>query len=88
MPEAEFTHRGGLITFEVVIASFELAQEVPAGLVATLRAIDLEEMDTAPTEAAGLKRILDGLHVTLRDDEQLVATALPIFDALSATYKP
>ena len=88
MPEAEFTHRGGLITFEVVIASFELAQEVPAGLVATLRAIDLEEMETAPTEAAGLKRILDGLHVTLRDDEQLAATALPIFDALSATYKP
>lgn len=37
MPETEFTHRGGRITFEVVIASFELAQEVPAGLIATLR---------------------------------------------------
>ena len=88
MPEAEFTHVGGRITFEVVIASFGLAQEVPAGLIATLRAIDLEEMDTAPAEAAGLKRLLDGLHVTLRDDEQLVAVALPLFDALSATYKP
>ncbi len=45
-------------------------------------------METAPAEAAGLKRILDGLLATLRDDEQLVATALSIFDALSATYKP
>lgn len=88
MPEAEFTHLGGRITFEVVIASFELAQEVPAGLIATLRAIDLEEMDTAPAEAAGFKRLLDGLHMTLREDEQLVAVALAIFDALSATYKP
>ena len=87
MPEAEFTHLGGRITFEVVIASFGLAQEVPAGLIATLRAIDLEEMDLAPAEAAGIKRVLDGLHVTLRDDEQLVAAALPLFDALSATYK-
>ena len=87
MAEAEFTHLGGRITFEVVIASFGLAQEVPPGLIATLRAIDLEEMDTAPVEAAGIKRVLDGLHVTLRDDEQLVAAALPLFDALSTTYK-
>ena len=87
MPEAEFTHLGGRITFEVVIASFGLAQEVPPGLIATLRAIDLEEMDTAPVEAAGIKRVLDGLHVTLRDDKQLIEAALPLFDALSATYK-
>jgi len=44
-------------------------------------------MDTAPVEAAGIKRVLDGLHVTLRDDKQLIEAALPLFDALSATYK-
>lgn len=87
MSEAEFTHLGGHITFEVLIASFGLTQEVPAGLIAMLRAIDLEEMDIAPAEAVGIKRVLDGLHLTLRDDDQLVAAALPIFDALSATYK-
>lgn len=87
MPEAEFTHVGGRITFEVLVASFGLAPDVPAGFVAALRAIDLEEMETAPAEAVGIKRLLDGLHLTIRDDDRLVAVALPFFDALSATYK-
>lgn len=87
MAEAEFTHVGGRTTFEVMIASFGLEREVPAGLVAAIRAIDLEEMETAPSEAAGIKRILDGLHVSLPDDDALVASALTLLDALSASYQ-
>ena len=70
-----------------MIASFGLEREVPAGLVAAIRAIDLEEMETAPSEAAGIKRILDGLHMSLPDDDALVAAALTLLDALSASYQ-
>jgi hypothetical protein len=87
MAEAEFTHVGGHTTFEVMIASFGLEREIPAGLVAAIRAIDLEEMETAPSEAAGIKRILDGLHLSLPDDDALVASALTLLDALSASYQ-
>ena len=87
MTDAEFTHVGGRTTFEVMITAFSLEQDVPAGLVAAIRAIDLEEMDTAPTESRGIKRILDGLLLSINDDEQLVESALVLMDALSASYQ-
>lgn len=86
MADAEFTHVGGRTTFEVLVASFGLEPEVPAGLVAAIRAIDLEEMEAAPGEAHGIKRMLDGLLLSLPDDELLVASALTLFDALAASY--
>ncbi|MHC1710891.1 MAG: chromate resistance protein ChrB domain-containing protein [Solidesulfovibrio sp.] len=86
MAEAEFTHIGGRITFEVMIASFGLARNVPAGLVNVIRAIDLEEVETAPVEIAGIKRLLDGLLISATNDEELTAIALTFFDALSSSY--
>ncbi len=87
MAQAEFTHVGGLITFEVLARSFAVLARLPERLVRVLRAIDLEEMDAAPAEAAGVKRVLDGLLLRHADDQELTARAMDVFDALLATYQ-
>jgi hypothetical protein len=84
MAEAEFTHVGGLTTFEVMVEAFGLA--VPERFRATIRAIDLGEFEPAPAEAAGVKRLLDGLLQIHSDDQKLMDQGLALFDALHASY--
>lgn len=88
MAEAEFTHQEGLITFEVMARAFGLGARIPAGLMAAVRAVDIGDPgeEGAPDEAAGLKRLLDGLLALCPDDETLVERALVVFDALAAAY--
>lgn len=86
MPEAEFTHVGGLITFEVMALAFGLEAAIPARMRETIRAIDLDGPETGPPEAAGLKRLLDGLSAVQLDDTLLTEQAIIIFDALLASY--
>ena len=86
MAEADFTHARGLITFEVLAESFRLTGAVPERMRRVLRAIDLEESDDAPAEAAGVKRMLDGLVATNADDRACMEAALAFFDTLLASY--
>ncbi len=86
MAEAEFTHVGGLITFEVITAAFGLEEAIPAQMRETIRAIDLDGPQSGPAEAAGLKRLLDGLTALHACDTQLTEQALTVFDALLASY--
>jgi hypothetical protein len=86
MDEAEFTHVGPLTTFEVVCAAFSLGASVPAGMRETIRAIDLDGLDSGPHEAGGVKRLLDGLCALAPSDEARAERALELFDALLASY--
>ena len=88
MARADFTHVGGLITFEVLAEAFGLAAQVPARMREVIKAIDLEELDTAPAEAPGVKRMLDGLVATHADDHARTEQALAFFDTLLASYTP
>lgn len=87
MAGAQFTHREGLITFEVLVAAFGLEDHGLAHLAILIRAIDLKEDLGVNEEAKTLKDLIDGLLTTTPDDLELVERALFIFDALYATYK-
>ena len=86
MPHADFTHVGGLITFEVLVDAFGLAAKVPPRMLQVIKAIDLEEVDAAPVETPGVKRMLDGLVTAHADDHVRTEQALALFDTLLASY--
>ena len=86
MAQADFTHVGGLITFEVIAEAFGLAAQVPPRMREVIKAIDLEELEAAPAETPGVKRMLDGLVATHDDDHVRTEQALAFFDTLLASY--
>ena len=88
MARADFTHMGGLITFEVLADAFGLAEQVPQRMREVIKAIDLEELDSAPVETPGIKRMLDGLVAANDDDHVRTEQALVFFDTLLASYPP
>ena len=88
MAHADFTHVGGLITFEVLAEAFGLTAQVPQRMREVIKAIDLEELDAAPAETPGVKRMLDGLVASHADDHVRTERALAFFDTLLASYTP
>lgn len=78
---AEFTHVGGKVSFEVLVASFDLDDD--AALVRIGAIVNALDVGGAPAvEAGGLAAILRGLRVTIDDDDALLAAAAGVFDAL------
>lgn len=86
MAHADFTHVGGLITFEVLVDAFGLTAQVPQRMREVIKAIDLEELDAAPVETPGIKRMLDGLVAANNADHVRTERALSFFDTLLASY--
>ena len=82
---ARFTHVGTKVTFEVLLASFGLEQS--AGLVKLASIVHVLDIGGAQiAEAPGLAAILAGLKERIADDDQLLAAAMPVFDALHASF--
>ena len=86
MAHADFTHVGGLITFEVIAEAFALTKRIPQRMREVVKAIDLEELEAAPPETPGVWRMLDGLVAANSDDHARTEQALIFFDTLLASY--
>ena len=81
---ADFTHVGHRVTFEVLIASFDLIQPGLARLAALVHYLDVGGLQ--PAEAVGLEAVLTGLHTQLTDDNALLAAAGVVFDSLMVSF--
>jgi hypothetical protein len=80
---ARFTHVGTRVTFEVMVASFGLAED--ARLQRIAQAVHYLDVGGIPVpEAAGLEGVLAGLRELHADDDKLIAAAAIVFDALYA----
>ena len=80
---ARFTHVGGLVTFEVIAASFGLQGDTKLQRIA--QAVHFLDVGGIPVpEAAGLEAILAGLRAVHDDDDRLTKAASAVFDALYA----
>jgi len=88
MAHADFTHVGGLITFEVIAEAFALTTRIPQKMREVIKAIDLEDLDAAPVETPGVWRMLDGLVAANADDHARIEQAFVFFDTLLASYTP
>ncbi len=85
-PGAEFTHRDGLCSFEVLIRSFDLSGDPAlARLAEIVHAADVaEDIDRSP-EGRGLSAIAHGfalLHGS--EDHRKIELETPMYDALYA----
>jgi hypothetical protein len=83
---AEFTHVGSKVTFEVLVASFDL--ELDFGLVrlgALVHHLDVGGIPVA--EGPGLTTIMTGARALQDNDDDLLKAMTPVFDALYAGYR-
>jgi hypothetical protein len=83
---ATFTHVGGLVTFEVLAASFDLDTD-PAitRIAAIVHFLDAGGVPVA--EAAGIEAVLAGARATAATDDELLTEASRLFDNLYTNYQ-
>ena len=82
---AEFTHVGGRVTYEVLLASFGLDEDT--ALAAIGQAVHFLDVGGIPVaDAKGLETMLRGIKAKARDDDQLFAEARKVFDSFYSAY--
>ncbi|MDF3013279.1 MAG: chromate resistance exported protein [Cellvibrio sp.] len=81
---ADFTHVGDRVSFEVLLASFGLNHPELTRMGTLVHYLDVGGVQ--PMEASGLEQILWGLRNSIADDDQLIAAAGSVFDALLAAF--
>jgi hypothetical protein len=82
---AEFTHVNSRVTFEVLLASFNLEQDAGLSrLGALVHYLDVGGIPVA--EAAGFASIMAGARELQPDDNALLKTMTPVLDNLYAAY--
>jgi hypothetical protein len=79
---AELSHRGGLCTFETMLARYELDDRALGEIARIVHEADLEDERFDAPEARGLDVILRGLSMVAESDEQMLAFSGPIYDGL------
>lgn len=82
---ATFSHTGSRVTFEVLIASFNLEYPGLKRLAALVHYLDVGGIQ-AP-EASGVEAVLAGLRNAVTDDNQLLHSAGTVFDSLLVTFE-
>jgi hypothetical protein len=83
-PGAEFTHRDGKCTFEVLIEDFRLDDAALFHLARIVHGADISgELDATP-QSAGLLAVAEGFTSVEPDDQKLLALEAPVYDALYA----
>lgn len=81
---AAFSHVGDWVSFEVLCERFGLRKSALAPLRALVHSLDMGG-SVAP-EAAGVERVLQGLHRQYPDDDALLQASHTVFDALWAAF--
>jgi len=82
---AQFTHIDSKVSFEVLIAAFDLHID---GLTRLANVIHFLDAGGIPVpEATGVERMLAGLRSQAPDDDQLLAMVTPVFDALLIAFQ-
>ena len=81
IPDVELGHDGELCSFDAFLRKYELTDPALERLARIVRAADTDTLDRS-REAAGLLAITLGLNANIRDDQRLLETAMPLYDAL------
>jgi hypothetical protein len=81
MPDVELSHHRGNCSFETFLERYALDDPVLWEIAKIVHEADLGDERYDAPEAAGLDVVLRGLGMT-RSDDELLAIAAPLFDAL------
>ena len=81
VPGVKLTHEGPLCSFDAFLKIYELQDPALNALAIIVRAADSDTLRES-AQAAGLLAISLGLGANIPDDQQLLHTSLPVYDAL------
>lgn len=83
VPDVELGHHGDRCSFDAFIRKYRLDDPALHKLALIVRAADCGRQELAP-EAAGLLAISRGLSLNFRDDHEMLAHGMVVYDALYA----
>jgi hypothetical protein len=86
MTGATFTHDGDRCTFETMVARLELDDRALRPIAEIVHDIDLKDGKFGRPDAHGVHQLLQGLVGAHPDSAARIAAALPVFDALYASF--
>lgn len=86
LPGAEYTHEGAYCTFDYIIKKHKLTDEALLQIAEIVRGADTDSFELAP-QAAGLWAISAGLSYNHKDDHEMLAIGLKVYDALYSWAK-
>ena len=81
VPGVELSHSGRLCSFDAFLEKYHLEDAALARLAEIVRAADTDTVGRS-AQAPGLLAISLGLGANIPNDQELLNTALPIYDAL------
>ena len=81
IPGAEYSHYGEECTFDYIIRKHALTDPALLQLAIIVRGADTDKFNLAP-QAAGLWAISAGLSYNCKDDQEMLATGMKLYDAL------
>lgn len=82
---ATFTHVGARVTFETLLAAFDLETASLQRLGMIVRALDAGGI--RPPETAGVERVLAGMREAIADDDHLLQAAAGVFEGLYCAFE-
>ena len=83
-PDARYTHRDGLCSFEVLVEEHAIDDPAVRLLARVVHGADVaEDRDTTP-QSRGLLAVADGFHLLDLPDHRQLELSLPVYDALYA----
>lgn len=83
MVGANFTHQGEDCTFETLIKSFGLENDLALGQIAEIvHDIDLKDNKFNRLEAVGVNAVIRGISEVFSDDNERLKQSFPLFDGL------
>src|SRR5215204_5768022 len=83
-PGAEFTHRDGLCSFEVLVEEYGLDDPAVKLLARIVHGADIADDRDATPQSRGLLAIAEGFHLLGLGDHRQLELSLPVYDALYA----
>jgi hypothetical protein len=86
MTGADFTHEGDRCSFETMCARLGLTDPALRELAEIVHDLDLKDNKFGRADAAGVQRLVDGLSASYPDSGTRTIAALPLFDALFASF--
>jgi hypothetical protein len=86
-PEAEFTHRDGLCSFEVLLEDYGFEDAALKLLARIVHGADIADDRDATPQSRGVLAIAEGFYLLELGDQRQLELSLPVYDALYAWCK-
>src|SRR5204862_2189178 len=86
-PNAEYTHRDGLCSFEVLVEEYKPDDPAVHLLARIVHGADVSDDRDSTPQSRGLLAVAEGFHLLELGDHRQLELSLPVYDALYAWCK-